>query len=156
MIPQWLVDFVHGAVLSWVGSRDDKLRPSLSWTFGARVNGANDLITTFVPDIEADQVRNDLAKNGMITFTVVEAISHEAYQFKGRQVEMRPSTEEEQAVQGIHRSKLLSRYTQYPQALFGGYVLYPSTAITFRVEEAFVQTPGPGAGEKLDLGAASC
>lgn len=155
MIPQRLVDFVHGPVVSWIGSRDDKLRPSVSWTFGTRVDAANDLITTFMPEIESEQVVSDLAQNGMIAFTVAEAISHEAYQFKGGQVEMRPSTEEERAVQDIHRSKLLSHYTMYPEAVFGGYVLYPSIAVTFRAEEAFVQTPGPGAGEKLAFGAAT-
>lgn len=154
MIPQWLVDFVHGPVLSWVGSRDDRLRPSVSWSFGARVDAANDLITTFVPDIESGQITSDLAQNGMVTFTVVEAISHEAYQLKGRQVALRPTTEEERAVQEIQRSKLLSHYSKYPAALFGGFTLYPSTAVTFRVENAFVQTPGPDAGNELDLGAA--
>ena len=155
MIPQKLTDFVHGSVLSWVGSRDDRLRPSVSWAFGARVEAANDLITAFVPDIEAEQVKSNLAHNGLVAFTVAEAITHESYQFKGRLVDLRPSTAEERAVQDIHRSKLVSHYTKYPEALFGGFVLYPSTAITFRVEEAFVQTPGPGAGEKLDLGAAA-
>lgn len=155
MIPQRLVDFVHGSVLSWVGSRDDRFRPSVSIAFGARVQAADGLITAFVPDIEADQVKRDFAANGRLAYTVVEAITHEAYQFKGRLVEMRPSTEEERAVQDIHRSKLISRYTAYPETFFGGFTLYPSTAITFRVEEAFVQTPGPGAGEKLDIGAAT-
>lgn len=153
MIPQRLVDFIHGPVLSWVGSRDERLRPSLTWTFGLRVDAANDLITTFVPDIEAEQVMSDLARNGMVALTVAEAITNEAYQFKGRLLEARPTTDEERAVQDIHRDKLVSHYTHYPDSFFGGYVRYPSTAVTFRVEEAFVQTPGPGAGERLDLAA---
>jgi hypothetical protein len=37
--------------------------------------------------------------------------------------------------------------------LFVGYVLTPSTALTFKVEQVFVQTPGPGAGRQLDLSA---
>lgn len=153
MIPQRLVDFIHGSVLTWIGSRDDRLRPSVSIAFGARARGAEDLITAFVPDIEADQVKGDLAANGMVAYTVVDGISHEAYQFKGRLVEMRPTTDEERAVQDIHCSKLVAHFSMYPESFFGGYTLYPSTAITFRVEAAFVQTPGPGAGEKLDLGA---
>ena len=153
MIPQDLTDFIQGAVVSWVGSRDDRLRPSVSWAFGARVKAADDLITTFVPDIEADQIKADFTGNGMITFTVVQGISHEAYQFKGRVVELRPTTDEERAVQDIHRSKLISFYSVFPEVLFTGFKLYPSTAVTFRVEEAFVQTPGPGAGDRLEFGA---
>ena len=155
MIPQRLVDFIHGPTLTWLGSRDDRLRPSVAWAFGARVDAANELITAFVPDIEGGEVLRDLARNGMAALTAVDGISHEAYQFKGRHVETRPSTAEERAVQDIHRSKLLSHYASYPEALFSGFVFHPSTAVTFRVEEAFVQTPGPGAGERLALGAAT-
>ena len=39
----------------------------------------------------------------------------------------------------------------YPAEIFTGFTIYPSTAVTFKVEEVFVQTPGPGAGDKLDL-----
>ncbi len=153
MIAQWIVDFVHGPVVSWIGSRDSRLRPSVSWTFGARVDARNDLITTFVPDIEADQVKRDLSDNGTVAFNVANGISHECYQFKGKILEMRSTTAEERAIQEIHQTKLRTYYTKYPEQLFPGFVIQPSTAVVFRVEEAFSQTPGPGAGDRLDLAA---
>lgn len=53
-------------------------------------------------------------------------------------------------MQDIHRSKVIS-YLPFHPGLFEGYRLYPSTALTFRVGQVFVQTPGPDAGKLLDL-----
>ena len=38
-----------------------------------------------------------------------------------------------------------------PPAMYQGFVMDPSVAVTFEVEEIFMQTPGPGAGDKLEL-----
>ena len=53
MIPEKIVDFMHGGVLSWVGTRDARLRPALTWAFGVRVSAARDQITTFVQSVWA-------------------------------------------------------------------------------------------------------
>jgi hypothetical protein len=156
MIPQWLVDYVHGPVLSWIGTRDARLRPSVSWAFGALVAPATDEITTFVPEAEIADTRANLEHNGLVAFTCVEPVSHQAYQFKGRLVALRPTTEEERAVQEIYRDKMVTHFvthTHFPAEAVTGFRFHPSTAITFRVEEVFVQTPGPGAGNKVDLAA---
>jgi hypothetical protein len=153
MIADRLVVFLHGPVVSWVGTRDARLRPTVAWVFGARVSAASDEITAFVPDVEVERTKRNLEQNGLIAFTVVDPISHEAYQFKGKLVEMRPSNDEERAVQEIHVSKVISHAAKFPREFFGGFTLHPSTALTLRVEQIFVQTPGPGAGRLLDLSA---
>jgi len=152
MIPDRLADFVHGPVIGFVGTRDSRLRPEVTWAFGARISAASDELTTFVPDVEIDCTRINLAHNGIVAYTVVAPLSHESYQFKGKLVSLRPTTEEEQAVQDILISKLVSQLP-FPPDLFGGFITQPSTALTFRVEQVFVQTPGPGAGRQLDLSA---
>ena len=38
-----------------------------------------------------------------------------------------------------------------PDLYWANYIYYPSTAILFRVEEIYLQTPGPGAGERLEF-----
>src|SRR5437763_1850474 len=50
MIPDRLVVFLHGPVLSWVATRNAQLRPTVTWAFGARVSPASDQITALVPD----------------------------------------------------------------------------------------------------------
>jgi hypothetical protein len=153
MIPDRLVDFVHGAVLTLVGTRDARLRPTITWAWGARVSAATDEISAFVPDVEIDRTRSNLAHNGVVAYTVVDPISHESYQFKGKLAGMRPTTDEERAVQEILRNKIGAKLTMFRPELVTGYTLVPSTALTFKVEQVFVQTPGPGAGRQLNLSA---
>jgi len=153
MIPDRLVDFVHGPVLTWIGTRDARLRPAVTWAFGVRVSAATDEITAFVPDVEIDLTKSNLAHNGLVALNVTHPLSHETYQFKGKLTGMRPTTEEERAVQEIFRSKVGALLTMFPPELVPGYTIAPSTAITFKFEQAFVQPPGPGAGRQLDLSA---
>lgn len=151
MIPGKIIDFMHGAVLAWVGTRDARLRPALTWAFGVRVSVTGDEVTAFVPDVEIELTRSNLSQNGLVALNVVHPISHESYQFKGKLTGMRPTTEEERAVQDILRAKVAALLTMFRPELVTGFVVAPSTAISFGVEQVFVQTPGPGAGRQLDL-----
>jgi len=156
MIPERLVAFLQGPTMTWVGTRDARLRPSVSWAFGARVSPARDEITVFVPDAEAEQTKRNAELNRLIALTVVDGSNHEAYQFKGRLIGLRQSNDEERAVQDIHLAKLISYMSRtHPVAkqIFGDFKLYPSSALTFRVEQVFAQTPGPDAGKLLDMSA---
>ncbi len=153
MIPQKYVDFVQGHTLHFVGSRDAKLRPMFSWAFGATVNAQEDTITFYVPNVEGAKTLSNFEDNGMVALTVSDAATHETYQFKGPCLGMRPSGDKDTAIQDIHRSKLISHLGPlgYGEEMWSGFAISPSTAVTFKVEDAFVQTPGPGAGNKLDL-----
>jgi hypothetical protein len=61
----------------------------------------------------------------------------------------------ERAIQEIYRRKLWPFGVQcgYPEQvakpLVLGFAYKPAVAITFRVEEIFLQTPGPDAGKKI-------
>ena len=153
MIPRKLVDFVHGPVVMFLGTRSAEFRPSFSWVFGAVADGEAETIRLLVPDIEGEQSFRDLADNGRVALTVAEGITHEAYQFKGRSVEVQPSAAEERAIQGIYKQKLATQFEPLGlgREVWDGLNVDPSTAVTFEVEEIFVQTPGPGAGEKVEI-----
>jgi hypothetical protein len=152
MIAAKFVEFLQGPVASFIGTRDAMLRPTLTWVIGTRTSAATDEITAFVPDVEIDRTRRNLEHNGLVALVAANAVTHEAYQFKGLMVGMRPTNDEERGIQDIHRAKLAS-LTRYPRELFAGYTPYPSTAVTFRVEQVFLQTPGPEAGRVLDFSA---
>ena len=115
IIPDRLVDFVHGAVLTVVGTRDARLRPSITWVFGARGAAGSDDITVFVPDIEIDGTRRNLDHNGVVHGHLRRSISNQAYQFKGKFLGMRPTTDEERAVQEIHRDKVTTHSSRTPR-----------------------------------------
>ena len=61
MIPDKLVEFLHGPQIMLVGTRDAKLRPAVDRAFGA-VADAPDSITIFLPD--AERTLANLADNG--------------------------------------------------------------------------------------------
>lgn len=153
MISQKFVDFVQGPTMHHVGSRSARLRPAYSWAFGATVNAEEDTITFYLPNVEGAETLGNFEDNGMVALTISDAATHETYQFKGPCLSVRPSEDKDTAIQDIHRSKLISHLGAlgYPDEILTGFTIYPSTAVTFKVEEVFVQTPGPGAGDKLDL-----
>jgi len=154
MISEKLVEFIHGPVFMAIGTRDERLRPAHTFVAGAIVNQDRETITCFVPQGRIERVQNDLESNGRIAFAVGSP-SHESYQFKGRYVSARPTDAKDVAVQEIHRTKLLALMLQYgyPEQIVKPFILgfrhQPAVAITFRVEEIFLQTPGPEAGKKI-------
>ena len=152
MIPQKFVDFIHGPRVIFIGTRNEKLRPAFSWVFGAVADAESDTVTVFVPDIEGEETLTNVKANGQVSLTVADP-SHEAYQFKGAYIDSRPSNDDDRAVQEVYRSKVSPHFAAFDSRaeLIHGFVMDPSTAVTFKVEEIFVQTPGPGAGDRIDL-----
>ena len=154
MIPDRVVEILHGPSYVQVGSRDDALRPAHTMAVGAVVHDDRQTVTVFVPAARSERVLRDLAANGRIAVGVALA-SHEAYQVKGTYVSSRPTDDADRARQEAYRAALLQSAIEagYPEALARpfclGFAYAPGVAITFRAEEVFLQTPGPGAGTLL-------
>lgn len=153
MIPERIVEFIHGPVFISIGTRDDKLRPAHAWVIGAVVGPDRKTVTCLVPEPQAKEALPNLETNGQIALNAGSP-THEAYQLKGRFLSARPADEKDRAIQEIYRSKLLAfalRY--YPEQiatpLILGFAYQLAMAITFLVEEVFLQTPGPDAGKKI-------
>ena len=66
MIPDKLVEFLHGPQIMLVGTRDAKLRPAVDRAFGAVADAAKDSITIFLPDGNAERTLANLADNGRV------------------------------------------------------------------------------------------
>lgn len=153
MIPEKFVDFAHGPRIMFVGSRNAKLRPTATWAFGALADGEAGTVTTFIPEIEGAQTFENLADNGRVSFVMSDAPTHETYQFKGQHRETRDCIEADYTVQEIYVSKLITYLEPvgYGEGIWNPFEKKPSKAVTFSVEDIFVQTPGPGAGDKIEL-----
>lgn len=154
MIPDRIVEVIHGPAFMHAGSRDEKLRPAHTFVIGAVVHPDREAITFFVPESRSERILSDLKSNGKVALAAGMA-THEAYQLKGVYVASRPTDAKDYAVQEIYRAKLLSATIQagYPEQIVKplvlGFAYQPGVAITFRVEEIFLQTPGPDAGKKI-------
>lgn len=153
MIPDRVVEVLHGPAVMFVGTRDAELRAAHTCAVGAVVHDDRRTVTFFVPEGRAARLLTDLRDNGRVAFDF-GWVSHEAYQLKGAYLSSRPTTDEDVARQEAYRTKLLTAIRQaYPEdiarPLALGFAYRPGVAVTFRVEEVFLQTPGPGAGTRM-------
>lgn len=151
MIPEDQARFLTGTVIAFVGTRNGQLRPSMAWAAAPRANAAEETITFILPDLESARVKEDLVDNGLIALTALDPLSHETYQYKGKYLGSRAPDQNDKALHDIHRAKINTRLREgcYRADLFDRFVFWPGTAVTFRVADIFIQTPGPQAGKRL-------
>ena len=155
MIPDRVVEVLRGPAFMHVGTRDAELRPRPCASAGGRHRERRpaDGHVLRTRDGYRKDAATILATTGAWHFAV-GLVSHEAYQLKGTYASSRPADEHELAFQEAHLAKLGAALRQvFPEefatALIRAIAYRPSVAITFRVEEVFLQTPGPGAGSKM-------
>jgi hypothetical protein len=154
MIPDRIVEVIHGPAWMYAGTRDESLHPAQTFVVGAVVHPDRETVTFFVPESRSARILSDLENNGKVALAA-SWVTHEAYQLKGHYISSCPTDAKDRAVQELYRSKLLAATTRagYPEQiakpLVLGYAYEPGVAISFRVEEIFQQTPGPEAGKKI-------
>ena len=153
MIPDRVVEVLSGPAIMFAGTRDAELRVAHTSAVGAVVHDDRQTVTFFVPESRAARLLSNLRDNGRVAFDF-GWISHEAYQLKGTYLSSRPTTDEDLSRQEAYRRKLVTALRQvYPEEIARplalGFAYHPGVAVTFRVDEVFLQTPGPGAGTKM-------
>ena len=153
LLPAEQIKFLVGSVISFVGTRNPQLRPNVSSASAVRPDAEADTISFVLPDNEGARIRSDIADNGLVALTVIEPMTHETYQYKGRHLSSRPANEHDRALVDIQMAKVVARLNEahYPGEKFGRYVFWPGTVVTFHVEDIFIQTPGPMAGKRIDF-----
>ena len=152
-MPDRVVEVLRGPAIMFVGTRDAGLRPAHTWAVGAIVHDDRRTVTFFVPQSRSARLLSDLRDNGRVAFDF-GWVSHEAYQLKGVYLSSRPATDEDVDRQEAYRKTLLAAVGQaYPEEIARrysfGFAYKPGLAVTFRVDEVFLQTPGPGAGTRM-------
>lgn len=153
MIPDRVLEVLHGPAMMFVGTRDAGLRPAHTAAVGAVAHDDRRTVTFFVPESRSAKLLGNLTDNGRVALDF-GWMSHEAYQLKGTYFSSRPTTGEDIARQEAYRKKLVAAVRQvYPEeiarSLALGYQYKPGVAVTFRVDEVYLQTPGPGAGSRI-------
>jgi len=153
MIPERVVEVLRGPAFMHVGTRDAELRPAHAFPTGVVVDDDRETVTFFVNEWRSTRILSDLENNGRVALAG-GWMTHEAYQLKGVYLSSRPATDEEMAFQEAHLARLSAELSQVlpketVETLFLKLACRPSLAVTFRVEEVFLQTPGPGAGTKM-------
>lgn len=154
MIPDRVIETLHGPSYLGLGTRDEDLRPAHTIAVGGIVHEDRQTVTVLVPVERAERIVGHLESNGRIALGIGQ-VSHEAYQIKGTYLSRRPTGADDIARQEAYRKALLDDALQhgYPEDIARpftqGFAYVPGMAITFRAEAVFLQTPGPHAGTRL-------
>lgn len=151
--PDWIA-MVAGGVSTIVCSSDAALRPSLMRAVGSTITPDGRTVTVFVARRQSRKLLQDLAATGRIAVVFSQPSSHRTLQVKANRVLVRP-------MEAADRP-LLARYLlAMEQELIAVGVGPPLTramlahtpddvvAIRFDPTDAFDQTPGSRAGERL-------
>jgi hypothetical protein len=154
MIPRRILAFLKDkGTVAVSGTRDATLTPHIHYVSGWDVEPDQQTIRCSIPEAYTDHLIRSLEDNGRFSLTVEQIGSHETYQFKGNYVGSVLPGEADMAAHERARERFAKSVNQafgLPEDMCRAYILPPSIVIRFDVREIFVQTPGPGAGQRLD------
>ncbi len=146
-----LKGLIESGVAVLVASGDAERRPHVTFGWGPRVRSDRSTIDVFLDSERAEQTLSNAGENGHIAMTVADPVSYRSAQFKGCFVESGETTPDEQAWVMSRREAFVvstSLIGDPPDAIRGMW-MDATVRLSFRVERAFDQTPGPGAGKPL-------
>lgn len=146
--------FVTGGISITLASRNAALVPSISRGKGCRVlRGTSVRLRIFVSTVQAGDFLDDIRSIGAISATFTRPETHRTLQFKGTDARVDVMNEDDRAAladaqasfaDAIRPLGFSDEFTRAFLASDGDEV-----AIEFTLSDAFRQTPGPGAGERL-------
>lgn len=151
MISDEVFAFLTGGKSMVVGTRDAQLVPEATRAVGLRAWPDRRHVSIFLPDVAAARALQNLRDNGRIAIALSNPPDHRSLQLKGRVTALTPCTEEEAAAVRAYVSEVAQvlDVIGLPAHLVSRINCLPCTRADVRVEEIFLQTPGPGAGSPL-------
>ena len=146
-----LKEFIESGVAAIVATGDSRRRPHVRSGWSPRVHEDGQTVDVFLDAARASQTLVNLKENGRIAMTVVHPVSVRSVQFKGAfRGEGSPSADEIQWVQrGREEFSVPAALVGDPPEVIRNLWLPDVLRISFVVEQAFDQTPGPEAGKPL-------
>ena len=152
MIPDSIVHFLETGVSVMVGTRNASLMPECTRAWGIQVAPDRHAVTIFLSEIFASETIDNLRANGMIAVTCTRPTDHITCQLKGRVTAITPMTRtgRDHCRQWHHDFTAELKAVGVPPELPEAWIVEPTVAVEFAVSAVFDQTPGPGAGRKME------
>ena len=149
-----LAAFLQAGQSLHVASRGDSLEPSLDRALACRVSADRRRVTVLILASHGARMIADFGSNGAVAFVASQPSTHRTVQLKGVDATVGPAESGDAALlasqaDGFARDLVSLGYAEsLPRVLVEG-DLGDVVAVSFTPVEAFVQTPGPGAGAPL-------
>lgn len=146
-----LAAFFESGISVLVGTRDERCVPEAMRGAGARVESGRRELTVWIPAANSERTVANLRATGRVAVCFSTFENHRSIQLKGHVVELREGAGDDRASVERYRGDLARHwgYLGIAPRLVLRFNVWPCFALRFRVEQMFVQTPGPGAGAPL-------
>jgi pyridoxamine 5'-phosphate oxidase-like protein len=150
-IDQPLKEFIESGVATLVGTGDNGGRPQIAFGWGPRVLDAEGVVEVFLDSARADKTLANLRANGRIAMTLAHPVNYRSVQFKGVFKEAGDPDQEDVEYVRQRREDFVTSTSLIgdPPDIIRAMWLDDLVSVTFEVEHAFDQTPGPNAGQPL-------
>lgn len=151
-VPAELVDLFESGVSLFVGTRDADLRPEAVRAVGASVSADRTRVTIFVPQATAARTIANIESNGEVAIGFSRPSDLFSVQVKGRSVDVHLATDAERPTPERYLGAFVEQLylMGMPRGLTSTLTTWPAYAVTVEVRDMFVQTPGPGAGKRME------
>ena len=153
-LPPEVAAFLESGISVLVGTRDSGLVPEALRAVGARIEAGGTELTVFLPAATSARTLANLRDNGRIAVCFSRPIDHRSLQVKGRLLSLRDGDGADRAAVERYLEALSECWQEIgvPAAVTRRLARWPAHAARLRIEEVYVQTPGPGAGAPLAAG----
>ena len=148
MLSQQLASFLEEGLAIHLATHNARLEPSAARVAALTVDPDRRHVLAFLSEGGASAVLADLEDNGQVAIVCARPPDERGCQVKGTFVEAREATSGERALVTTQWERFRDRLEMIglPRLATDGWVIWPCTAIRFRVQAVFDQTPGPRAG----------
>ena len=148
------IAMIDKGVSAIVASSNAAGQPSLMRAMGAAITPDGTRITVFLARAQSRQLLQDLAATGRVAVVFSEPHSHRTVQVKSARTQQRAAVPEDQPCLArylramAHEIGRVGFDAELVRAMLA-YRLDDLVAVSFTPDEAFDQTPGPKAGQRL-------
>jgi hypothetical protein len=149
--------FITGGVASYACSRTDRNVPVMGRVAGCRVSADRRSVTLFIQAASAVELLEEIRKSRQIAVVFNKPRTSQAIQIKGADATVIPFQKSDVKLLEEHCEAFVAEVSAlgYTEDLIRSYLWFDPEdicAVRFTPQEAFVQTPGPRAGEPLKGG----
>ena len=144
-------EFMESGVVTLVGTGDANGRPHAAFGWGPRAGEDGVTVDIFLDTLRSERTLANLRANGHIAMTMTHPVTYRALQLKGTFRESAAPDAEDQAWVRRLREAFVAAASLVgdPPSVLRNLWLDDVVRVTFAVERAYNQTPGPDAGTPL-------